>query len=176
MHGKQHFGIVITQMGSRKDIVQIPWLEQEYRIEESDWIVLSNDGWRAVAAGDPAIWHALERKLLVGFYVNQPQLVVVIGHPSEGGDDAEVEQRQQEVKRIVQGIRSLLLPTGVMGVWTDERGALQDILEPAECDEQSLPSFSQCTDARPSRRCDRKSAPTGRASRGGRTPRLAWDP
>src|SRR4051812_44769139 len=101
MHGKQHFGIVITHVGGQQDIVQMPWLEQEYRIEESDWIVLSDDGWRAVAEGDPSVWHALERKLLVGFYVNQPQLAVVIGHPSEGGDNAEVEQRQEEVKRIV---------------------------------------------------------------------------
>jgi hypothetical protein len=70
------------------------------------------------------------------FYVSQPQLIVVIGHPSDAGDDEEVEQRQAEVRRIVQRIRSLLLPAGVMGIWTDERGALQDILEPADSDER----------------------------------------
>jgi hypothetical protein len=98
--------------------------------------VLSGDGWRAVADGDPTIWDALERKLLVGFYVSQPQLVVVIGHPSDGEGDEQVNQRQAEVRRIVERIRSLLLPAGVMGIWTDEDGALQDILEPAECGER----------------------------------------
>jgi hypothetical protein len=125
-------------MGRRKDIVEMPWLETEYRIDQSDWMVLSDDGWRAVADGDPTIWDALERKLLVGFYMSQPQLVVVIGHPSDTGEDDEVKQRQQEVRRIVQRIRSLLLPAGVMGIWTDESGTLQDILEPAECGEREL--------------------------------------
>lgn len=134
MHNER-FAIVITHMGRREDIVEMPWLESEYRIDESDWMVLSDDGWRAVADGEPTIWDALERKLLVGFYLSQPQLVVVIGHPSGDGDD-EVEQRQAEVRRIVQRIRALLLPAGVMGIWTDEQGALQDILEPAESAEQ----------------------------------------
>ena len=133
MHDKQRFAIVITHPGRRTDIVEMPWLETEYRIDESDWMVLSDEGWRAVADGEPTIWDALERKLLVGFYVSQPQLVVVIGHPPGAGGDDQVEQRQAEVRRIVQRIRSLLLPAGVMGIWTDERGALQDILEPAEC-------------------------------------------
>ena len=136
MHNKQRFATVITHMGQRKGIVEMPWLETEYRIDDSDWMVLSDDGWRAVADGDPTIWNALERKLLVGFYVSQPQLVVVIGHPSEGGEDAEVEQRQEEVRQIVQRLRSHFLPAGVMGIWTDERGTLQDILEPAECGER----------------------------------------
>ena len=136
MHEKQRFAIVITHMGQRKDIVEMPWLETEYHIDESDWMVLSHDGWRAVADGDPTIWEALERKLLVGFYVSQPQLIVVIGHPSEGGEGAKVQQRQAEVRRIVERIRSLLLPAGVMGIWTAERGALEDILEPAESDER----------------------------------------
>lgn len=138
MHDKERFAIVITHMGRRKDIVEMPWLETEYRIDESDWMVLSEDGWRAVADGEPTIWDALERKLLVGFYVSQPQLVVVIGHPSGAGDDDQVGQRQAEVRRIVERIRSLLLPAGVMGIWTDEDGRLQDILEPAECGEREL--------------------------------------
>jgi hypothetical protein len=136
MHDKQPFAIVITHMGQRTDIVEMPWLETEYRVDDSDWMVLSDDGWRAAADGDPTIWDALERKLLVGFYLSQPQLVVVIGHPAGAGEDDQVEQRQAEVRRIVQRIRSLLLPAGVMGMWTDERGALLDILEPAECGER----------------------------------------
>ena len=138
MHDKQRFAIVITHMGQRKAVVETPWLETEYRIDQSDWMVLSDDGWRAVADGDPTIWDALERKLLVGFYVSQPELIVVIGHPSSADGDEAVEQRQEDVRRIVQRTRSLLLPAGVMGIWTDERGALQDILEPAESAEQEL--------------------------------------
>ena len=87
MNDKQRFAIVITHMGRHKDIVEMPWLETEYHIDESDWMVLSDDGWRTVADGDPTIWDALERKLLVGFYVSQPQLIVVIGHPCDGGED-----------------------------------------------------------------------------------------
>jgi hypothetical protein len=138
MHDKQRFAIVITHMGQRKDIIEMPWLKSDYHIDESDWMVLSNDGWRAVADGDPTIWDALERKLLIGFYVSQPELVVVIGHPSNFGGDDQLEQRQAEVRRIVQRIRSLLLPAGVMGIWTDEHGALQDILQPAEPGEGEL--------------------------------------
>jgi hypothetical protein len=134
MHDTQRFAIVMTHMGQHKDMVGMPWLETEYHIDESDWMVLSEDGWRAVADGDPVIWDALERKLLVGFYLSQPQLVVVIGHPSSD-DDNGLEQRQAEVRRIVERIRALQLPAGVMGIWTDETGALQDILEPAECGE-----------------------------------------
>ena len=137
MHEEQRFAIVITHKGQRKNVAEMPWLETEYRIDESDWMRLSDDGWRAVADGDPTIWDALERKLLVGFYVRQQQLIAVIGQPS-GADEDDVEQRQAEVRRIVQRIRSLLLPAGVMGIWTDERGALQDILEPVESGEREL--------------------------------------
>jgi hypothetical protein len=132
MYDKQRFAIVITSVGRREDIVEMPWLEMEYHVDESDWLVLSNDGWRAVADGDPAIWDALERKLLVGFYVTRPQLVVVIGHPSAGAHDTDVKQQQDEVRRIVRRIKSLILPAGVIGIWTDEYGALQDVLEPDE--------------------------------------------
>ena len=136
MNDRQRFATVITHMGRHKALVEMPWLETEYQIDESDWLVLSDDGWRAVAEGDPTIWAALERKLLVGFYISQPQLVVVIGHACDGDADAQVQQRQEEVKRIVQRTRSLLLPAGVIGIWTDERGALKDMLEPTDCGER----------------------------------------
>ena len=83
MHRQERYAIVITHMGRRQEVVEMPWLETENRIDESDWMVLSEDDWRAVADGDPTIWEALQQKLLVGFYVNQPQLIVVIGHPAE---------------------------------------------------------------------------------------------
>ena len=136
MHNNNRFAIVITHGTQHKGVVELPWLEADYLIDKSDWIVLSNDGWRAVADGDPTIWEALERKLLLGFYVNQPQLIAVIGHPSDANEDEEVQQRPAEVRQIVQRIQSLGLPAGVMGVRTDEYGALQEMLEPAECEER----------------------------------------
>ena len=138
MQNQERCAIVITHMGRRNDIIEMPWLDTEYCIDQSDSMILSNEGWRAVADGDPTIWEALQQKLLVGFYMNQPQLIVVIGHPADAGGDDELNERQAEVRRIVQRIQSLLLPASVMGLWTDECGALQEILEPAECGEREL--------------------------------------
>ena len=132
MRQKERFAIVITHMGVRNRLVEMPWLETEYRIDNSDWTALSAEGWRAAAEGDSGLWDALERKLLIGFYVNQPELVAVIGHPSgRGGTDAAAEA-QEEVRRIVKHVRSFLLPTAVLGFWTDADGWLEDLVEPSD--------------------------------------------
>ena len=132
MRKKEPFAIVITHMGVRNRLIEMPWLETEYRIDNSDWTVLSAEGWRAAAEGDPGIWEALERKLLIGFYVNQPELVAVIGHPSgrTGADPAA--EGQEEVRRIVRHVRSFLLPTAVLGFWTDADGWLEDLVETSD--------------------------------------------
>ena len=135
----QRLAIVITHTGVRDPILEMPWLETDYQIDESDWIVLSSGGWYAVAEGDPAIWDALERKLLVGFYVSQPELIAVIGHASE--PKANVSEKDQ-VRRIVSRVRSLLLPAAVVGFWTDERGSRFEILEPANCASRSRFEFA----------------------------------
>ena len=44
MLDKERFAIVITHIGQRKDVVEMPWLETEYHIDESDWMVLSTAG------------------------------------------------------------------------------------------------------------------------------------
>ena len=130
----KRFAIVITASGPEGGPVDAAWLETEFHVDESDWIVLSRDGWRAVAEGDASIWPALERKLFIGFYVNQPSLIAVIGRrPGDGTDRADrlaTEEAKQELCRIVRRIRSLLLPSAVIGFWSDEDGALLDILEP----------------------------------------------
>jgi hypothetical protein len=110
-------------------------LDTVYHIDESDWMVLSDEGWRAVAEGDVAIWNALERKLLVGFYVSHPQLIAVIGHPSISGEE--------ELRRIVCRIRSLPLPAPVLGFLTDESGWLLEILDPLECSRSQSDSISE---------------------------------
>ena len=86
----------------------------------------------AVADGDPAIWEALERKLLVGFYVSQPKLIAVIGHPGGRPGDQPEGAGQAEVRRIARRVRSLLLPSEVLGFWSDEDGSLLDFVEPDE--------------------------------------------
>jgi hypothetical protein len=126
-HGRHH-AIVLTHMGARNRLVDMPWLEDEYRIDESDWTILSPDGWRCVAEGDATLWDALERKLLIGFYLSQPKLIAVIGHPSgRGGDDPEGTGKD-EVRRIVRRVRSLLLPSAVLGFWADDGGSLAECL------------------------------------------------
>ena len=132
MRKKEPFAIVITHMGVRNRLIEMPWLETEYRIDNSDWTVLSAEGWRAAAEGDPGIWEALERKLLIGFYVNQPELVAVIGHPSGRGGPDPAAEGQEEVRRIVRHVRSFLLPTAVLGFWTDADGWLEDLVEPVD--------------------------------------------
>jgi hypothetical protein len=126
---KQRLAIVITRGGPRQGVIDAPWLGIGFRVDASDWVVLSDEGWRAVVEGDPIIWHALERKLLIGFYATQPELVAVVGHPGgRKGDDAEAEGRE-EVARVVRRVRSLLLPATVRGFWTDEEGLLEDVVE-----------------------------------------------
>jgi hypothetical protein len=110
-------------------LVDVPWLEVGFQIDASDWIILSKEGWRAAAEGDPALWSALERKLLIGFYVTQPELIAVIGHPGERDRADRDMDGQAEVRQIIGRVRSLLLPAAVVGFWTDEDGWLQDFVD-----------------------------------------------
>jgi hypothetical protein len=118
--------IVVTHLGANDRPVGMPWLETDVGVDQSDWVVLSRDGWRAVADGDPAIWPALERKLLIGFYLSEPELILVVGH--ESGDlGTDAEDRRNEIRRIVKRIRSLLLPAVTVGVWSNGDGTYQPV-------------------------------------------------
>ena len=132
MRNEKRFAIVITHMGARKDLLQMDWLEKDYRVDESDWIVLSKEGWRASASGEAPIWQALQRRLLIGRYISQPELIAVIGHPigSRRDGPGEQDRERQDVGRIVRRVRSLRLSPVVMGFWTDEDGWLMDTVEP----------------------------------------------
>ena len=66
MKQKQRLAIVITHAGARQGVIDAPWLEIGFRVDASDWVVLSNEGWRGLVEGDPIIWDALARKLLIG--------------------------------------------------------------------------------------------------------------
>ena len=136
MRNENRFAIVITHAGARGNLLAMDWLEKDYRVDESDWIVLSEEGWRDVARGEPMIWEALQRKLLIGVYVSEPELIAVVGHPLGGGGyplttAGERDTQRDDVSRIVRRVRSILLPATVMGFWTDEDGWLLDVVEPA---------------------------------------------
>jgi hypothetical protein len=133
MRNDKQFAIVITHTGARKKLLDMDWLELDYRVDESDWIVLSEEDWGAVARGEALIWEALQRKLLIGMYVSQPDLIAVIGHPlGEVAPAARQDKQREDVGRIVRRVRSLLLPTNVMGFWADEDGWLIDVVGPAD--------------------------------------------
>jgi hypothetical protein len=118
-------------MGARKDLLEMDWLEKDYRVDESDWIVLSKEGWRASASGEAPIWQTLQRRLLIGTYISQPELIAVIGHPLGARRDGPSEQNREreDVGRIVRRVRSLRLSPMAMGFWTDEDGWLMDTVD-----------------------------------------------
>jgi hypothetical protein len=128
----ERHAIVITHMGPEDRLIEMPWLEDTYEIDASDWVVLSLEGWRAAAQGEAAIWDALERKLLIGFYLNAPELIAVIGHPFGRDGLGLDDQGAQEVRHIKRRIRSLLLPTEVRGFWTDGEGMPTGVCGPVE--------------------------------------------
>ena len=80
MQTRERSAIVVTDLGAKDRLAGVPWIETDAGAHQSDWVVLPRDGWRAVADGDPAVWPALERKLLVGLYVSEPELILVVDH------------------------------------------------------------------------------------------------
>lgn len=146
------FAIVITHASTRDRLLDLPWLESGYRIDESDWLLFSRDGWRAAADGDPALWDALARKLMIGFYVGQPELIAVVGHPHDAtgtaapdGDDPG----REDVRRIARRVRSLLLPAAVLGFWTDAFGSLATVIDPESDADAGDPAREWATEAEP---------------------------
>lgn len=140
----QRHAIVITHAEVGDRLADMPWLEQAYEIDASDRIVLSAEGWRSAAAQEPTVWEALERKLLIGFYLNEPELIAVIGHP-QGSDSSD--RVQQEVRSIVRRVCSLLLPPAVIGFWVDDDGWMVDHgeAEHPTVHEQSMPAAARRT-------------------------------
>src|SRR5687768_14884369 len=104
MKSAKRFGIVITHADEWDRAIDMPWLENEYWVDEGDRIVLSADEWRALADGHAVIWEALERKLRVGCYASQPQLIAVVGHPSGRPAEESCVTWRQEVRRIVRHV------------------------------------------------------------------------
>ena len=137
---------VVTHMGEQGRLVDMPWLGTAYHLDGSDSVVLSAGGWQAVAEGDPAIWEALERKLLIGFYVTQPQLIAVVGHPGGRPGPDTTATGHEEVRRIVRRVRALLLPAAVLGFWMDEEGRVENVDD--DGDDRAAPAAEAAAGAR----------------------------
>lgn len=123
---RERLAMVVTHLGANDRLVELPWLENDLRIDQSDWVILSREGWRSVADGDPGVWPALERKLLIGFYVSQPELILAVGHEAGRGAACAAAGRH-DVRRIVRRIRSLFLPAGIAGFWANADGTHETV-------------------------------------------------
>lgn len=115
---KSRFSIVITRMDARHRLPQLPWLEERYGIDEGEWIVLTHESWLALADGEAGITGDLERKLLMTFYVHQPDVIVVVGYPAGKDHNALAEQ----TRRIMRRVDACLLPTEVLGFVVNAHG------------------------------------------------------
>lgn len=117
---KRRFSIVVTRMGERNHLPQLPWLEDRYGIDEGEWIVLTQESWLALADGEAGITADLERKLLMTFFVHQPDVIVVVGYPA--GKDRYHQRLAEQTLRIMRRIDGCLLPTEVLGFVVDANG------------------------------------------------------
>ena len=131
MQNRCKLAMVVIHAGARRRAIDLDWLEREYGISDSDRLVLSHEGWQAVADGEGAILQALERKLLIGLHVSAPEFIAVVGHPGGRHHAEPAASGIDEVERVTRRIRSFSLPTTTLGFWTDERGNLQEVLAAA---------------------------------------------
>jgi len=122
----ERLAIVVTHLGASHRLVPMPWLETDAGVEQSDWIVLSRDGWRAVADGDPDVCAAFARRLLIGWHVGEPELILVVGHEVDEVR-ADDEEGTDDVRRIVRRVRSLFLPALTLGVWMNGDGTYRAV-------------------------------------------------
>lgn len=130
--------IVVTHAGAKGRAIDLPWLETDYDISDSDRLVLSHEGWRAVAEGEGPILTALERRLQIGVHVSAPEFVAVVGHPGGRHHAEPAESGIDEVEQVTRRIRSFALPTMTLGFWTDEHGNLEEVLAMASSREGRL--------------------------------------
>ena len=133
MQNRRKLAMVVIHAGARGRAIDLDWLERDYGITDSDRIVLSHEGWRAVADGEGTILQTLERKLLIGLYVSAPEFIAVVGHPGGRHHAEPAASGIDEVERVTRRIRSFSLPTTTttLGFWTDEHGNLREVLAAA---------------------------------------------
>jgi hypothetical protein len=128
VQNRRKLAIVVTHAGAKARAIDLPWLETDYDITDSDRLVLSHEGWRAVANGEGPILAALERRLQIGLHVSAPEFIAVVGHRGGRHHAEPAESGIGEVEQVTRRIRSFSLPTMTLGFWTDEHGNLEEVL------------------------------------------------
>ena len=132
MRNPERLALVVTHADAHKNLPNISLLEVGFGVDTADWIILSLEGWQAVAGAYPSISDAFDRKLLISFHATHPDLIAVVGHAGGRNGARLSETAKLEVCRIVRRVRALLLPTRVVGFWTDQQRRLLDCVEPED--------------------------------------------
>ena len=89
MKNAKRFGFVVTHADEWGRLIDMPWLENEYWINERDRIVLAVNDWRAIADGDGRIWDAW-RYLATGGPPHRPTHTL---DPASGPGNGTVDGR-----------------------------------------------------------------------------------
>jgi hypothetical protein len=127
----QRFSLVITRLGKHGLIPKLPWLETDCGVCDADWIVLTDESWRAIAVGDEPVRAEFDRKLLVTSYLKSPEFIAVVGCPAR--DDETESSRLWHTQRVTDHVRSCLLPVDVQGFWISDRGDVEPVDALASC-------------------------------------------
>ncbi len=127
--GDRRFSLVITRMSVRGCVPEFPWLESRYGMDESDWMILSDEGWRALTHGNAQLWEAFQRKLLIMFYVDQPTLIAIVGHIDDRRESGRPELGREGVTQILRQVRALGLPAEIRGFCVNDLGESEELVE-----------------------------------------------
>jgi hypothetical protein len=115
-------------MTAENRLPNLPWLESDYGIRDSEWIVLFPDAWSALADGDPATAADLELRLALTFEVHRPRFVLVVGFLSTIEQDVPLLS-EHHAEQVVKLVRSFQLPAVVDGVCVDQAGVRHALAE-----------------------------------------------
>jgi hypothetical protein len=121
----QGFALIITPLGRDGRIPSLSWLETHYGVCDADWIVLTDETWRAIAVGDERVGAEFDRKLLMASYLKSPDFIAVVGRPA--GNNESESSRLWHIRRVTDQVRSCLLPVEVHGFSISDRGDVECI-------------------------------------------------
>jgi hypothetical protein len=114
------FTLVITRLGEDNHLPSLPRLERDFGLREADWIVLTDESWRALAMGDERLLAEFERKLIWNSYLTNPDFVAVVGYPA--GDGESELSRQWHAEQILDRVQNCLVSQKVLGFWINDAG------------------------------------------------------
>ncbi|MGB7160123.1 MAG: hypothetical protein WBD40_18800 [Tepidisphaeraceae bacterium] len=122
--------IVITHMTAENRLPDMPWLESDYGIRDSEWIILFPEVWSALADGDPATAADLELRLALTFEIHRPRFVLVVGF-SPIAEQQAPSPSDQRTEEVVSVVRSFQFPATVEGVCVDHDGVRRELVQDA---------------------------------------------